>query len=59
MLAHLFTLSPCFYQASRFLLMSTRFGGQWWVQTERHRQDTKLEGEKGKLSQPLLRPFEF
>lgn len=59
MLAGLFTSSPYVYQVSRFLLMSIRVGGQWWVGTERHRQYRKLEGEKGKLSRPLFRPFEF
>lgn len=37
--------------------MSTRFGGEWWVETVRPGE--KLDGEKGKFNQPLFRPFEF
>lgn len=37
--------------------MSTRFGGEWWVETVRPGE--KLDGEKGKFNQPLFRLFEF
>lgn len=50
-------LKMFFYQVSRLLLMSTRFGGEWWVETIGPGE--KLEGEKGKINQPLFRPFEF